>query len=914
MGLLPALFILFFTINLASNSLENQSFNQLTSVKSNKESQINRYFSERKGDMNVLLNTVKTLRYNAFQSLNSTQQLKAFLLDNYLKGLKSNLIKLSLSPHSLAALQEFTKAFSKNNQIRTTDWNKYEQKYAKYFKEINKENGWYDLFLINNSGHIVYSDAQESDLGLSLDKSPLMSSTFSHAFQLAKTAQPGEIIFGDLAPYAPSNNAPAAFMITKVNDKSNKPLGYFALQIPMNEIQKIMSQRSGMGETGESYIVGQDHLMRTDSFLSPLTYSVENSFKNKVTVESSAVISALQGQAGQEVIIDYNGNPVLSSWSPVDMGNGIHWAMMTEIDVAEVFAPQVKGEELDYYNKYIQEYGYYDLFLINPDGYVFYSAFKEPDYQTNMLTGLYKDSGLGQLVKKVITTKEYGVADFAPYAPSNDAPAAFIAKPLYQNGKLEVIVALQLPLEGINSIMTMREGMGKSGESYLVGQDLKMRSDSFLDPDNHTVVASFADKTGKGLVDTQATSRALSGESNLDIIEDYNGNPVLSAFSKIKVGDFSWALISEIDESEAFAAISALKNTAIIILLVAIVFICVASIAFSRSITHLIGGEPKDLVELTEQISQGNLTIQFTNTGKEKGIYLAMRNMSEKLIDSITNISSASTQQAAATEELAVLAEQSKHNANSQKESSEGTSTAMVQMTASVAEISQNASITSSETTEARDYIDRGRSLVQNSLSSNRELVSDLDNTVSLINCLKNDAADITRILDVIKSIADQTNLLALNAAIEAARAGEHGRGFAVVADEVRTLAQNTQVSASEIENMIDKLQEGAIKSADAMNQGAEKALSIVSQSQEVSELFSKVFDVIDNVSSMSIQIATASEEQNVVSKGIEINVTAVNNISMENHDAAMQIASSSIELAHLSVALNEEISFFRTA
>lgn len=915
MGLIPALSILLFTINLASDSLEKQSYNQLTAVRSNKEAQIERYFAEREGDLNVLLNTVETLRYNSFQALHSAQELKKLLLNNYLEQLKADLTKLSLSPYNKTALEEFTNAFAKNkNKVRSPSWDKYEQKYAKYLKQINKENGWYDLFFINNTGHIVYTDAQESDLGLSLEQSPLKNSTFGQAYALAKNAKAGEILFGDLAPYEPSNNVPAAFMITKINGSSGKSIGYVALQIPMGKIQEIMSQRAGMGETGESYIVGQDRLMRTDSFLSPEMYSVENSFKNNITVKTTAVSKAFSGQSGQEVIIDYNGNPVLSNWDLINMGNGIKWAMLTEIDIAEVFAPHVEGETLDYYNKYIKEYGYYDLFLINPDGYVYYSAFKESDYQTNMLTGPYKNSGLGKLVKKVISSKKYEIADFSPYAPSNDAPAAFIAQPFYQDGKLEVIVALQLPLEGINDIMGLREGMGESGESYLVGQDLKMRSDSFLDPKNHTVMASFSDKSGKGLVDTDASARALKGEKNLDIIIDYNGNPVLSAFGAINIGDFRWALISEIDESEAFEAISNLKYIATIILFIALALISVVAVIFSRSITRLIGGEPKDLVALTEQISKGNLTFEFTDRGNEKGIYLAMKNMSHKLIDVISNISSASTQQAAATEELAVLAEQSKHNANSQKENSEQASTAMVQMTASVTEISQNASVTSQETTDARSHIDHGRSLVSNSLSNNKQLVSDLDHTVLLIDNLKNDATDITRILDVIKGIADQTNLLALNAAIEAARAGEHGRGFAVVADEVRTLAQNTQVSAKEIELMIDKLQVGAVKSAEAMKKGASKATAIVEQSHEVTELFNKVFSSVDQISDMSRQIATASEEQNVVSKGIEANIYDVNTVSIENHDAAMQIASSSIELASLSTSLNDEISFFKIA
>ena len=143
-----------------------------------------------------------------------------------------------------------------------------------------------------------------------------------------------------------------------------------------------------------------------------------------------------------------------------------------------------------YFEEFIKIYGYYDFFLIDSSGEVFYSVTKESDYQTNALTGRYSNSGLSTLFKQVTKNNTFGISDFSRYAPSNNEPAAFIALPLTNSEGVSVVVALQLSIDKINELMQQREGMGETGESYLVGSDLLMRSDSFLDPKGHSVAAS----------------------------------------------------------------------------------------------------------------------------------------------------------------------------------------------------------------------------------------------------------------------------------------------------------------------------------------------------------------------------------------------------------------------------------------
>lgn len=155
--------------------------------------------------------------------------------------------------------------------------------------------------------------------------------------------------------------------------------------------------------------------------------------------------------------------------------------------------------------RYVRKYGYYDLFLIHPEGDVFYTVKHEADYGTNMLNGKYADSGLGRLVRKILPS---GLLIFEPYPPSDGNPSAFIALPVVHNGDVQLVVALQLSLDAINEVMQERFGMGKTGETYVVGSDKLLHSDSFLDPENYSVTASFANPE-KGRIDTLASREAL---------------------------------------------------------------------------------------------------------------------------------------------------------------------------------------------------------------------------------------------------------------------------------------------------------------------------------------------------------------------------------------------------------------------
>ncbi len=236
---------------------------------------------------------------------------------------------------------------------------------------------------------------------------------------------------------------------------------------------------------------------------------------------------------------------------------------------------------------YLIKFGFYDIFIIDTQGNIVYSVFKEVDFATSLIDGPYAKSNLAK-VFQLANALERGataISDFANYAPSYNAPASFIASPIFLNDERVGVLAFQIPLEPINEIMKERSGMGETGESYLIGSDYLMRSDSHLDPVKHSVMNSFKNPD-EGNVKTKAAEQAITGKTGSDLIIDYNGNPVLSAYAPIKMANLNWAILVEIDKAEAFAGIYNLAKYVFLIAIVSVVAIILFALMISKSIAN----------------------------------------------------------------------------------------------------------------------------------------------------------------------------------------------------------------------------------------------------------------------------------------------------------------------------------------
>ncbi|EGV27539.1 methyl-accepting chemotaxis sensory transducer [Thiorhodococcus drewsii AZ1] len=543
-----------------------------------------------------------------------------------------------------------------------------------------------------------------------------------------------------------------------------------------------------------------------------------------------------------------------------------------------------------------------------------YSVFKEVGFATSLRDGPYADTGLGQAFRQAdkAAPGQAAIIDFASYFPSYEAPAGFVSAPvLNAQGQRLGAVVFQFPIGELNAIMTERQGLGVSGETYLVGGDHLMRSDSFLDPIHHSVLASFRNPQ-TGQVRTVAVDEALAGESGAQIVIDYTGNPVLSVYRPLSVGDTTWALLAEIDEAEAFAPIRQVRRLTLGVLFLAVVAIVLLALLEKRAITRPLGGEPGDMRRIAEAIADGDLTLELLQTARESGVYAALRRMSHTLRRMVAQVAEISDGLATTAEETSNISDQTSRSIGEQERDTSVVATAITQMSASVQEVARHAEENSQASRSAVSETERGRQIVSETIADIQGLAERMESITAVIGSVADSSARIETVVEVIRNVAEQTNLLALNAAIEAARAGEQGRGFAVVADEVRSLAQKTQESTRHIEEMIGALQRHSTQAASESQSGRDATHSAAVAASRAGDALETILQGIHRISDMNLQIASAAEEQFQVAEEINTNVTHIGIAAERTSGGARETAEASHQLAVMAERLRALMAEFR--
>ncbi len=319
-------------------------------------------------------------------------------------------------------------------------------------------------------------------------------------------------------------------------------------------------------------------------------------------------------------------------------------------------------------------------------------------------------------------------------------------------------------------------------------------------------------------------------------------------------------------------------------------------------------------VSTLNQIAEGDLSMEIDSSRKDEIGQLmgAMSSMAGHLREVISEFKATSQHLADSSREMHMISDETRHSVQQQTSETELVATAMNEMAATVQEVARSASEAASAAQTADADAQSGQALVQKSSHSINTLASNVQNTAGAIAKLENESREIGSVLDVIKGIAEQTNLLALNAAIEAARAGEQGRGFAVVADEVRTLAARTQQSTQDIQEMIERLQGGAHTAVETMQASLENVSVNVDQASQTLAALETITAAVGRINEMNMQIASAAEEQGVVAEEINRNVVNISQAAEASADGANRTSSASDTLLDKAEQLNRIISRFR--
>ncbi|MHC5067063.1 MAG: methyl-accepting chemotaxis protein [Planctomycetota bacterium] len=522
-----------------------------------------------------------------------------------------------------------------------------------------------------------------------------------------------------------------------------------------------------------------------------------------------------------------------------------------------------------------KQFGYYDIFLIEPHNLtVVYSVAKELDFGTNLNDGPFADSGLAAIVRAVLNRAETGehdaiaMSDYAPYHPSFDQPASFLATPIVHNGRILGALALQLSTDELNQTLSQRDGLQDSGQAFLVGHDRLPRTDILGDDDRHRLKQAFANPE-QGILNTKHVAQVLAGETGSGTYSSAFGTTVMTSFAPVNYGPYQWGMVVEIDEDEALTPITELTRLSTIALIVFAVVIAVAAVVLTR---WIIGRISAPLVRsVSDLLGQGDevtaiadrLTRHSTSNKEQSGT----------VASSTEEISANVASMAAAAEEMSVNIASGADNARHMSEQTASVSTSIGQLSDAITEVAEHANTGSTIAHQA---------------------ATESDSATAEMGILTATADDIGKVTNLIKKIAEQTNLLALNATIEAASAGEAGRGFAVVAGEIKELANQSAKAAEDIATRITDVQNGTQRASGALGAVAD----IIKRINESST------SIANNVAQQKLTIDEVSQHVNDVNTGMGATAKSISEINSGADDISRSAGELSIGVKEIAESI----------
>lgn len=492
-----------------------------------------------------------------------------------------------------------------------------------------------------------------------------------------------------------------------------------------------------------------------------------------------------------------------------------------------------------YYREFLNENYYYDVFLVDSEtGYIVYSVYKELDFATSLLDGAWKDTHIARVFREARASTEADAifaTDFEAYAPSNDDPAYFKATPIIVNGRNEGVLIFQYSQARLDKFMHEITGLGRTGETYLVGKDGLFRSNSklMLKQDVSTLL------NPKYPVNTTAVKNAFAGQAGIETIQDYRDETVFSAYTQINLDNNDYALLVELDQAEAYEVLDKmLMNWAILTVIILAV---------------VIGGT----------------------------LFLARR-ISEPISEIVSILTSSA-------HEIAATVDQQESVAQQQSASVNQTTSTMSELGSSSKQTAGQAEIVATGAQEAMSAAEGGQVMVDEMQTGMHGIKGKVNAIAEQISHLSEQTHQIGNITSFVSDLANQTNMLALNAAVEAVRAGEHGKGFAVVASEIRKLADQSKKSAERIQNLVSEIQHATDATVMATDEGTKSVDASEEIAGRAAYAFQKVSGEMSKVVENTRQISLNVKQQATAVNEVVQAMTEINTGARESATGAMQ-------------------------